>query len=88
MHDLVIRNALLLDGLGGAPRAGDLALAGGRIAALGHKLGPARETLDAQGLALMPGSVDNHTHYDAQITWDPLLAPSPALGVTSAVIGN
>ncbi len=79
---------MLLDGLGGAPRAGDLAVAGGRIAALGRGLGPARETLHAQGLALMPGIVDNHTHYDAQITWDPLLAPSPALGVTSAVIGN
>ena len=88
MHDLVIRNAVLLDGLGAAPRAGDLAVAGGRIAALGRGLGPARETLDAQGLALMPGIVDNHTHYDAQITWDPGLAPSPALGVTSAVIGN
>ncbi|HUJ86782.1 MAG TPA: amidohydrolase family protein [Burkholderiales bacterium] len=88
MHDFVIRNALLLDGLGGAPRAGDLAVAAGRIAALGRGLGPARETIDARGLALMPGIVDNHTHYDAQITWDPQLAPSPALGVTSAVIGN
>jgi N-acyl-D-aspartate/D-glutamate deacylase len=88
MFDLLIRDALLLDGLGGAPRAGDLAVTGARIAAIGRGLGPARETLDARGLALMPGIVDNHTHYDAQITWDPLLAPSPALGVTSAVIGN
>ena len=88
MHDLLIRDALLLDGLGGEPRRGDLAVAGGRIAALGRGLGPARATLDAGGLALMPGIVDNHTHYDAQITWDPQLSPSPALGVTSAVIGN
>ena len=88
MFDLLIRDAVLLDGLGSAPRRGDLAVAGGRIAALGRDLGPARETLDAQGLALMPGIVDNHTHYDAQITWDPGLSPSPALGVTSAVIGN
>jgi N-acyl-D-aspartate/D-glutamate deacylase len=88
MFDLLIRDALLLDGLGGAPRAGDLAVAGGRIAAIGRAPGPARETIDADGLALMPGIVDNHTHYDAQITWDPQLAPSPALGVTSAVIGN
>jgi len=88
MHDLLIRDALLLDGLGGEPRRGDLAVAGGRIAALGRGLGPARATLDAGGFALMPGIVDNHTHYDAQITWDPQLSPSPALGVTSAVIGN
>jgi N-acyl-D-aspartate/D-glutamate deacylase len=88
MFDFLIRDALLLDGLGGAPRRGDLAVSEGRIAALGRGLGPARATLDAQGLALMPGIVDNHTHYDAQITWDPLLSPSPALGVTSAVIGN
>lgn len=88
MHDLLIRDALLLDGLGGEPRRGDLAVAGGRIAALGRGLGPARATLDAEGLALMPGIVDNHTHYDAQVTWDPQLSPSPALGVTSAVIGN
>jgi N-acyl-D-aspartate/D-glutamate deacylase len=88
MFELLIRDALLLDGLGGAPRRGELAVAGGRIAAVGSGLGPARETLDAGGLALMPGIVDNHTHYDAQITWDPQLAPSPAHGVTTAVIGN
>jgi N-acyl-D-aspartate/D-glutamate deacylase len=50
--------------------------------------GAAREVLDAGGLALMPGIIDNHTHYDAQITWDPGVSPSPELGVTTAVIGN
>ena len=88
MHDLVIRNATLLAGLGGEPRVADLAVSGGRIAALGSELGAARETLDADGLALMPGIIDNHTHYDAQITWDPGVSPSPALGVTTALIGN
>ncbi len=88
MHDLVIRNATVLTGLGGEPRVADLALAGGRIAALGSELGAARETLEADGLALMPGIIDNHTHYDAQITWDPGVSPSPALGVTTAVMGN
>ncbi|MGA8051851.1 MAG: amidohydrolase family protein [Burkholderiales bacterium] len=88
MHDLVIRNATLLSGLGGEPRVADLAVAGGRIAAIGAGLGAAREVLEAGGLALMPGIIDNHTHYDAQITWDPGLSPSPALGVTTAVIGN
>jgi N-acyl-D-amino-acid deacylase len=67
---------------------GDLGVAGGRIAAIGPKLGAARETVNADGLALMPGIIDGHTHYDAQITWDPFVDPSPALGVTTAVMGN
>jgi N-acyl-D-amino-acid deacylase len=88
MHDLLIRNALLLDGRGSAPARGALAVKDGRIAAVGEVDGAAKETLDADGLALMPGIIDNHTHYDAQITWDPWVSPSPALGVTTAVIGN
>lgn len=88
MYDLLIKNALLLDGLGGAPQGGALAVVDGRIAAVGDVDGAARETIDADGLALMPGIIDNHTHYDAQITWDPSVSPSPALGVTTAVIGN
>ncbi|TMH30432.1 MAG: hypothetical protein E6H63_05140, partial [Betaproteobacteria bacterium] len=66
MYDLVFRDALLLDGLGGPPRRGDLAVASGRIAAVGEVDGAGRETIDADGLALMPGIIDNHTHYDAQ----------------------
>jgi N-acyl-D-aspartate/D-glutamate deacylase len=88
LYDLLIRNALLLDGLGSAPVRGDLAVADGKIAAVGKADGGAKETIDAEGLALMPGIIDNHTHYDAQITWDPWVSPSPALGVTTAVIGN
>src|SRR5689334_10883062 len=88
MHDLVIRNALLLDGLGSPPRTGSLAVSEGKISQIGSVEGPARQAIDADGLALMPGIIDNHTHYDAQVTWDPTLAPSPALGVTTAVIGN
>src|SRR4051812_43454399 len=88
MHDLLIRNALLLDGLGSPPARGDLAVSDGRISAMGSVDESARETIDADGLALMPGIIDNHTHYDAQITWDPWVSPSPALGVTTAVIGN
>src|SRR5438067_12880087 len=88
MYDLVFRGALLLDGLGAPPRRADLAVAKGRIAAVGEVTGAARETVDADGLALMPGIIDNHTHYDAQLTWDPWLSPSPAVGVTTAVIGN
>ena len=88
MHDLVIDNAVVIDGLGGAPRPGGVAVAGGRIAAVGTDLGPARERVDARGLTLTPGIVDIHTHYDAQLTWDPFATPSTALGVTTVVIGN
>src|SRR6185436_10158382 len=76
------------DGSGAKPVHGDLGISGGKIAAIGPKLGAARETVKADGLALMPGIIDGHTHYDAQITWDPFVAPSPALGVTTAVLGN
>jgi N-acyl-D-amino-acid deacylase len=88
MHDLVIRNALLVDGLGSAPHHGSLGVAGGRIAAIGDDAGAGRQTIDAEGLALAPGIIDNHTHYDAQVTWDPDLAASTAVGVTTAIIGN
>ena len=73
MYDLVIRDALLLDGLGSAPARGDLAVTEGASLPSGKVDGAARKTtLDADGLALMPGIIDNHTHYDAQITWDPV----------------
>jgi N-acyl-D-aspartate/D-glutamate deacylase len=88
MHDLIIRGASLIDGLGGAPKTVDLAVKDGRIAEIGAVSGPARETVDASGLSLMPGIIDVHTHYDAQLTWDPQCSPSPALGVTTVVIGN
>ncbi|HKA45156.1 MAG TPA: amidohydrolase family protein [Burkholderiales bacterium] len=85
MHDILFRNAQIFDGTGGPPVAGDVAVENGRIA---RPSGPARETIDAGGLALMPGIIDSHTHFDAQITWDPYVRPSPELGVTTAVIGN
>jgi N-acyl-D-aspartate/D-glutamate deacylase len=85
LHDLLFRNALIFDGSGAEPVEGDVAVADGRIS---RSRGPARETIDADGLALMPGIIDSHTHFDAQITWDPCVRPSPALGVTTAVIGN
>ncbi len=88
MHDLVIENATLIDGLGTPARPGCLAVKDGRIAALGDDVGPGRERIDAQGLALAPGIIDLHTHYDAQLTWDRFATPSVALGVTSVVIGN
>ena len=84
MNDLLIRGAAVYDGTGAPGRTADVAVKDGRFA----PVGPARETLDAGGLALMPGIVDVHTHYDAQVTWDPTLSPSVSLGVTTAVMGN
>jgi N-acyl-D-aspartate/D-glutamate deacylase len=88
MHDIVFRNALIANGTGDEPYHADLAVDGARIAAIGAGLGQARETIDADGLVLMPGIIDGHTHYDAQVTWDPFVDPSPALGVTTVVMGN
>jgi N-acyl-D-aspartate/D-glutamate deacylase len=88
MHDLIIRNAKVHDGMGNPAVQADVAVANGRIAAVGKDLGAARESLDANGLALMPGIIDTHTHYDAQITWDTMLNPSPRMGVTTAILGN
>ena len=84
MNDLLIRGATVYDGSGRPGRIEDIVIKDGRIAPAGS----AKETLDAGGLALMPGIIDVHTHYDAQVTRDPKLSPSPALGVTTAIMGN
>ena len=88
MHDLVIRNARIADGLGNPLQEGDLAVSDGRVAEIGEVREAATESVDAHGMVLAPGVIDLHTHYDAQLTWDPTASPSPALGVTTVVIGN
>jgi N-acyl-D-amino-acid deacylase len=88
MHDIVIRGGTILDGTGSEAFAGDLALDGDRIAAVGGKAGPGRREIDARGLLVTPGWVDVHTHYDGQATWDPVLAPSSWHGVTTILFGN
>ena len=88
MHDLIIDNATIYDGSGAVPRHGSVAIRGDRIAEVGVATGETHARIDATGLALMPGIIDTHTHYDAQITWDPFANPSPALGVTTVVMGN
>ena len=88
MTDLVIRGAIIVDGLGHEPRRADLAVKNGKISAIGEIKNKGAETIDADGLTLAPGIVDVHTHYDAQVTWDATLSPSPSLGVTTAVMGN
>jgi N-acyl-D-aspartate/D-glutamate deacylase len=88
MHDIVIRGGSIIDGSGAPAFTGDVAIAQGRIAAVGGKQGPARREIDADGLLVTPGWVDVHTHYDGQAMWDPLLAPSCWHGVTTVMFGN
>ncbi len=88
MHDTVIRGGTIVDGSGNAAFSGDVAISGGRIAAIGGKQGPGRREIDATGLLVTPGWVDVHTHYDGQAMWDPLLAPSCWHGVTTVLFGN
>jgi N-acyl-D-aspartate/D-glutamate deacylase len=88
MLDLLIRGATILDDTGAPRFSGDVAVKDGVITQVGRVAEPAQQAIDAAGLALMPGIVDVHTHYDAQVTWDRTLSPSPALGVTTAVLGN
>ena len=88
MHDLIVRNGTIVDGSGGARYRGDVAIDGDRIVAVGEVSGTARETIDADGCIVTPGFVDIHTHYDGQVSWDAMLAPSSINGVTSAAMGN
>ncbi len=88
MHDLVIRNGTIVDGTGEAPYQGDIAIDDGKVSAIGRIEADGRENVDATGLLVTPGFVDIHTHFDGQITWDPLLTPSCWHGVTTVVMGN
>ncbi|WP_037575129.1 N-acyl-D-amino-acid deacylase family protein [Phaeacidiphilus oryzae] len=88
MFDHIIKNATVVDGTGAEPRVADVAIEAGRIAAIGAGLGPARGSEDAEGLVLTPGFVDPHTHYDAQLFWDPFATPSLSHGVTTVAGGN
>lgn len=88
MFDVLISNALIVDGTGSAGRVGSVAIHQGRIAAVGDIDGEAAETIDGTGLVLCPGFVDPHTHYDAQLFWDPFASPSNRHGVTSIIAGN
>ena len=91
-HDLVIRNAHLVDGSGGPGKPADVAVDGGKITAVERagtlSAASGQQTIDADGLLLTPGFVDTHTHYDAQVTWDPYVTPSGWHGVTTVMMGN
>jgi N-acyl-D-amino-acid deacylase len=87
-YDLVIKNANIVDGSGSEAQHGSLAVAGGKIVALEKALSGGKREIDARGLTLAPGFIDIHTHFDAQISWDPLLTPTCWHGVTSVLMGN
>jgi N-acyl-D-aspartate/D-glutamate deacylase len=91
VYDLKIIGGTIVDGTGGDPFTGDVAVRDGVIVAVGGGggvEGDATETLDAAGLLVTPGFVDVHTHYDGQVTWDDVLDPSGGHGVTTVVMGN
>ncbi len=87
-YDLLIKNGTVVDGTGAPSYQADVAVADGKIAAIGKITDGAKKTLDAADLIVAPGFVDPHTHYDAQICWDPLITSSSWHGVTSLVMGN
>ena len=88
MDDLVIRNARVVDGGGGAAFAADVAVKDGLISAIGAVAATGKREIDAGGRVLAPGFIDIHTHYDPQICWDRLATPSLEHGVTTVVMGN
>ncbi len=87
-YDLLIKNGTVVDGTGAPRFRADVAVAGDRIAAVGKITEGAKRTIDASDLIVAPGFVDPHTHYDAQICWDPLLSCTSWHGITSVVMGN
>ena len=86
--DLLIKGGTIVDGLGGEPYVGDVAVSDGMIVAVGTVRGDAASEIDATGLLVTPGFVDLHTHYDGQAIWSDRMTPSSHHGVTTAVMGN
>lgn len=87
-YDIVIKNGMVVDGTGAPRKRADVAIAAGKIAEIGKVTDGAKKILDASDLIVAPGFVDPHTHYDAQICWDPYLTSSSWHGVTTVIMGN
>ena len=87
-YDLLIKNGRVVDGSGMSSFRADVGIKDGKIAEIGKLSSPAAKTIDADGRAVSPGFIDNHCHYDAQVTWDPLCTFSPEHGATSVIFGN
>jgi N-acyl-D-aspartate/D-glutamate deacylase len=87
-YDVLIKNGTVVDGTGAPRQRADVAIAGGKIAAIGKVAEGAKRVIDASDLIVTPGFVDPHTHYDAQVCWDPLFTCSSWHGVTSHIMGN
>jgi N-acyl-D-aspartate/D-glutamate deacylase len=87
-YDLLIKNGMVVDGTGAPQYRADVAVADGKIAEIGKIADGAKKVIDASDLVVSPGFIDPHTHYDAQICWDPLITSSSWHGVTSLVMGN
>jgi N-acyl-D-amino-acid deacylase len=87
-YDLLIKNGTVVDGTGAAPRRADVGIANGQIAEIGKITEGAKKTIDASDLIVSPGFVDPHTHYDAQICWDPYITSSSWHGITTVIMGN
>ena len=87
-YDLVIRNGRIVDGIGTPAYRGDIGIKGDEIVAMGEVASSGSTEIDAAGDIVSPGFIDLHTHFDAQIGWDPLLTPASWHGVTTALMGN
>ena len=87
-YDLIVKNGTVIDGTGAFRRRADVAVHDGKVAEIGKITGSTARTIDASDLIVAPGFVDPHTHYDAQICWDPLVSCTSWHGVTTVVMGN